>query len=72
MIAPASDPTCSTGDATSKSTLRGFAAHYVPELEKIDNTVVPVKRMIYVRDDVGEPIPDQLVVSIELTDIRAD
>ncbi|WP_198938839.1 hypothetical protein [Mycobacterium sp. NS-7484] len=46
------------------------AAHYVSEFEDIDGIIVPAKRMIYVRDDAGRPIPDQLVVSIELTDIR--
>ncbi|BBX35651.1 hypothetical protein MMAG44476_39482 [Mycolicibacterium mageritense DSM 44476 = CIP 104973] len=48
------------------------AAHYVSEFEDIGGIIVPAKRMIFVRDDAGHPIPDQLVVSIELTDIRFD
>jgi len=46
------------------------AAHYVSEFEHIDGIVVPAKRMIYVRDEHGHPIPEQLVVSIELSDIQ--
>ncbi|TXI49925.1 hypothetical protein [Mycolicibacter arupensis] len=46
------------------------AAHYVSEFEHIDGLVVPAKRMIYVRDESGHPILDQLVVSIELSDIQ--
>lgn len=49
---------------------RSPAAHYVSEFQNIDGIIIPAKRMIYVRDDAGHPIPDQLVVSIELTDIR--
>ena len=46
------------------------AAHYVSDFERVDGIVIPARRMIYVRDEHNNPIPDQLVVSIELTDIR--
>ena len=46
------------------------AAHYVSEFTCVDGIVVPARRMIYVRDEHNRPIPDQLVVSIELSDIR--
>jgi hypothetical protein len=46
------------------------AAHYVSDFETVDGIVVPARRMIYVRDDSGHPVDDQLVVSIELSDIR--
>jgi hypothetical protein len=45
-------------------------AHYVSEFETVDDIVIPAKRMIYVRDEAGNPMLDQLVVSIELSDIR--
>ncbi len=46
------------------------AAHYVSEFVCVDGIVVPARRMIYVRDEHNRPMPDQLVVSIELSDIR--
>ncbi len=46
------------------------AAHYVSDFRSVDGIVVPATRMIYVRDEAGHPVPDQLVVSIELTDIE--
>jgi hypothetical protein len=48
------------------------AAHYVSDFDEVDGVVVPRTRMIYVRDADNQPIPDQLVVSIELTDITLD
>lgn len=48
------------------------AAHYVSDFGEIDGIVVPRTRMIYVRDEANRPIPEQLVVSIELTDIAVD
>lgn len=46
------------------------AAHYVSDFTTVDGIVVPARRMIYVRDTAGHPIRDQLVVSIELSNIR--
>ncbi|WP_422741940.1 hypothetical protein ACN27E_13150 [Mycobacterium sp. WMMD1722] len=46
------------------------AAHYVSQFQTVEGIVVPARRMIYVRDDSGHPVEDQLVVSIELSDIR--
>jgi hypothetical protein len=48
------------------------AAHYVSDFDEIDGVVVPRTRMIYVRDADNHPIPEQLVVSIELSDITLD
>nr|WP_210743399.1 hypothetical protein [Nocardia cerradoensis] len=48
------------------------AAHYVSDFDEVDGVVVPRTRMIYVRDADNRPIPEQLVVSIELTDITLD
>jgi hypothetical protein len=48
------------------------AAHYVSDFEEVDGVVIPRTRMIYVRDADNHPIPEQLVVSIALTDITLD
>jgi hypothetical protein len=48
------------------------AAHYVSDFDEIDGIVVPRTRMIYVRDEDNHPMPDQLVVSIALTEITLD
>ncbi|MFC5911263.1 hypothetical protein [Streptacidiphilus monticola] len=47
-------------------------AHYISDFDEIDGIVVPRTRLIYVRDDANHPIHEQLVVSIELTDIKID
>jgi hypothetical protein len=44
-------------------------AHYVSGHQEVGGIVVPTTRMIYVRDAGRAPVLDQLVVSIELTDI---
>jgi hypothetical protein len=48
------------------------AAHYVSDFDEVDGVLIPRTRLIYVRDDDNRPIPEQLVVSIELTDITLD
>ncbi len=48
------------------------AAHYVSDFDEIGGIVVPRTRMIYVRDADNHPVPEQLVVSIALTDITLD
>ena len=48
------------------------AAHYVSDFDEVDGVVIPRTRMIYVRDQDNRPIPEQLVVSIELTDLAVD
>lgn len=48
------------------------AAHYVSDFDEVDGIVVPRTRMIYVRDADNQPIPEQLVVSIVLTEITVD
>jgi hypothetical protein len=45
------------------------AAHYVSDFDEIDGVVIPRTRLIYVRDADNQPIPEQLVVSIALTEI---
>jgi hypothetical protein len=47
-------------------------AHYVSDFDEVDGIIVPRTRMIYVRDENNHPIPEQLVVSIELTDVKVD
>ena len=47
-------------------------AHYVSDFDEIEGIVVPRTRMIYVRDAENRPIPEQLVVSIELSDVTVD
>ncbi|KAB7753185.1 MULTISPECIES: hypothetical protein [Mycolicibacterium] len=47
-------------------------AHYISDFDEIDGLVIPRTRMIYVRDADNHPIPEQLVVSIELTDITVN
>lgn len=48
------------------------AAHYVSDFDEVDGVVIPRTRMIYVRDQDNHPIAEQLVVSIELTDLAVD
>lgn len=48
------------------------AAHYVSDFDEFNGIVVPRTRMIHVRDEDNHPIPEQLVVSIALTDITLD
>jgi hypothetical protein len=48
------------------------AAHYISDFDQIDDLIIPRTRMIYVRDTDNHPVPEQLVVSIELTDITID
>lgn len=48
------------------------AAHYISDFDQIDGVVIPRTRMIYVRDEHNHALPEQLVVSIELTDITLD
>jgi hypothetical protein len=48
------------------------AAHYVSDFDEVGGLVIPRTRMIYVRDADNHPIPEQLVVSISLTDIHLD
>lgn len=47
-------------------------AHYVSDFDEIGGLVIPRTRMIYVRDADNHPLPEQLVVSIELTDITVN
>lgn len=47
-------------------------AHYVSDFDEIGGLVIPRTRMIYVRDADNHPIPEQLVVSIELTDVTVN
>jgi hypothetical protein len=47
-------------------------AHYISDFDEVNGVLVPRTRMIYVRDEKNQPIPEQLVVSIELTDIALD
>lgn len=47
-------------------------AHYVSDFDEVDGIVVPRTRLIYVRDEANRPIHEQLVVSIDLTDIKID
>lgn len=48
------------------------AAHYVSDFDDVEGLIIPRTRLIYVRDDANHPIHDQLVVSIELTDVSVD
>jgi hypothetical protein len=46
------------------------AAHYVSEQKKISGILVPTKHMIYPRQPDGRPLTAQLVVSIDVSDIK--
>ncbi|WP_374021738.1 hypothetical protein [Mycobacterium sp. HNNTM2301] len=48
------------------------AAQYISDFDDIDGLIVPRTRLIYVRDAENRPMPEQLVVSIELTDVKLD
>jgi hypothetical protein len=44
--------------------------HYVDDIVEADGVKLPTKRRAYRSDADGRPIPDELLVSIDLTDIR--
>ncbi|MBB2903220.1 hypothetical protein FHR75_004062 [Kineococcus radiotolerans] len=46
------------------------AAHYLSGHNAVDGIVVPTSRRIYVRGDDNQPLPEPLLVSIELSDIK--
>lgn len=49
----------------------GFpAAHYVGGFATVGGIVVPTSRAVYRRDGVGQPIREQLEVSIDFADVR--
>ena len=49
----------------------GFsAAQYVSDIKEFSGLRFPTRRRAYVRDDQGRPLRDQLMVSIDLEDIR--
>jgi len=45
------------------------AAHYVSELKQFSGITVPTKHLIYPRQPDGRPVPTQLVVSIDVSDV---
>ena len=49
----------------------GFgAAHYVYDIVEVDGIRLPAKRRVYRRDADGQAILDQVMVSIDISDIR--
>jgi hypothetical protein len=36
---------------------------------EFDGIVLPVKRVVYVRDENGHPMPDMVIVTIDIDDI---
>src|SRR5262249_31066468 len=46
----------------------GPAAHYVSELQKVSVIKAPTKRMVSGRQPDGKPLPNPLLVSIDLND----
>jgi hypothetical protein len=46
------------------------AAHYVSELKTISGITMPTKHRIYPRQPDGTPVPTQLVVSIDVSDVK--
>jgi hypothetical protein len=46
------------------------AAHYVSELKEFSGITVPTKRLVFGRQTDGKPIPNPLLVSIDLSDVQ--
>lgn len=46
------------------------AAHYVSELKEFSGIKMPTKHLIYPRQPDGHPVPSQLVVSIDVSDVK--
>ncbi|MEV0070538.1 hypothetical protein [Amycolatopsis sp. NPDC050768] len=47
----------------------GLAAHYSSEHREVDGIVVPTKRRVYPVGEDGRPVPEPLLVSIDLSEI---
>lgn len=45
-------------------------AHYVFEYQECDGIMVPTKRRVYARSPDGQALPEPLLVSIDLSDIK--
>lgn len=45
-------------------------AHYISEHREFDGITVPTRRRVHPIDESGRPVPESLVVSIDLDDIR--
>ncbi|MEV4602814.1 hypothetical protein AB0K15_36140 [Amycolatopsis sp. NPDC049253] len=48
----------------------GPAAHYSSEHREVDGIVVPTKRRVYPAGEDGKPVPEPLLVSIDLSEIK--
>jgi hypothetical protein len=49
----------------------GFAAaHYVSDVVEADGLRLPTRRRAYLRDDRLRPLPERLLISIDLSDVR--
>jgi hypothetical protein len=46
------------------------AAHYASALEEFSGIIVPTKHLIYPRQPDGRPVLEQLVVSIDVSDVK--
>ncbi|MDZ4265419.1 MAG: hypothetical protein U1D00_06935 [Mycobacterium sp.] len=45
------------------------AAHYMDDHREFDGIVVPVRRIVHPRDEIGRPVPDIVTVSIDIDDV---
>jgi hypothetical protein len=45
------------------------AAHYMDDHREFDGIVLPVERVVYVRDDNDHPVRDMVIVTIDIDDI---
>jgi hypothetical protein len=45
------------------------AAHYMDGHREFDDIVLPVERVVYVRDDNDHPVRDMVIVTIDIDDI---
>lgn len=48
------------------------AAHYAEDHREFDGIVIPVKRVVYPRDEHGHPVPEPITVSIDIDDVTID
>ena len=45
------------------------AAHYMYDHREFDGIVMPLKRVVYVRDERGHPMRDMVTVTIDVTEV---
>ena len=45
------------------------AAHYMDDHREFDGIVLPVRRVVYARNETGHPVRDMVLVTIDIDDV---